>query len=279
MASTKINIADKKAAFILITLAGLFVIMTLLQDYLRSELKNSAFYFSESFMFSSFWWLFVPFLFFQFLMVKFKINLTLIIKVAIIVLPILLHLLAFPLLVQALSSLFYYHTYVFQQTFNYTLSEHIYQLVLIYSIPFVFYTYFRKKANAEVQVPAMERSAANNFYISKIAVSDGYKKCNINVIDVVYFSANSPYINIHLDSKTFLCNETLRALNAKLNPEQFVKIHKSTIINIEMVDHYTTRFNGDYDVTMKNKTQLRVSRNFASEFKKLMSNGPHFTTK
>ena len=63
---------DKRIAFVLTLLVLAFIVLTLMQDFLRSELKNSSFYFSESFMFSSFWWLFAPLLFSQYLAFRFQ---------------------------------------------------------------------------------------------------------------------------------------------------------------------------------------------------------------
>lgn len=113
---------DRQLAYVLILLVIAFVVLTLAQDFLRSNLNISPFYFAESFMFSSFWWLFAPCLFTQYFAVKNKNEKRLIFKIAVIILPVFFHLLAFPFLVWVLSSIFYYHAFSFQQTVRYTLS-------------------------------------------------------------------------------------------------------------------------------------------------------------
>lgn len=125
----------------------------------------------------------------------------------------------------------------------------------------------------------VQNESSTKHFISTILVTDGNKKQNITVLEILYFSANPPYINIHLEGKKHLYNATLRSISIKLNPEKFVRVHKSTIVNIEMVTSYTTRLNGDYDLTMKNNVQLRVSRNFATDFKNLFNKTHHLTTK
>jgi len=277
--SAKFNVTDRKAAYFLTVLVLAFVILTLTQDFLRSDLKNSAFYFSESFMFSSFWWLFAPLLFTQYLTVKQKSSKRLEFQVALIILPIFLHLIAFPFLVWVLSAVFYYHTYLFQQTFRYTLSEHLYLLILFYSIPVLFFQFISKKTKLEESVSETQIEYIADQFVSIIIVSEGNKKHSIIVSEILYFSANPPYINLHLEGKRYLHNETLKSISIKLNPDQFVRVHKSTIVNIKMVASYTTRLNGDYDLKMKNNVQLRVSRNFATDFKNLFSKTHHFTTK
>jgi len=274
----KFGLTEKKAAFVLTTLVLAFVALTMAQDFLRSGIKSSVFYFSESLMFSSFWWIFAPFLFAQYFIIKYKNSKQLACQLALIVWPILLHLLAFPFLVWALSKAFYYHTYSFQQTFRFTLSEYLYFLVIFYTIPVLFFHYFARKTKSAI-IPEIVEEAILNEFVTTFLVSEGNRKRAIPVSEILYFSANTPYINIHLDGKKHLHNETLKSISINLNPEQFVRVHKSTIVNIEMVASYTTRLNGDYDLTMKNNMQLRLSRNFASDFKNLYNKTHRFTTK
>lgn len=268
---------DRKVAFVLILFVLAFVILTLSQDFLRSGLQNSRFYFSESFLFSLFWWLFAPLLFMQYFVVKHKKGAYF--QIAVIILPIFIHLFAFPFLVWLLSSVFYYHTFSFPRTLRYTLSEHLYLLVFIYSIPFLVFQFFSKKTELIKSISQTQNRSISNQFINTILVTDAHKKHNISVSEILYFSANSPYINIHLEDKKYLHNETLKSIAIKLDPEQFVRVHKSSIVNIKMVASYTTRLNGDYDLTMKNNVQIRVSRNFATDFKNLFNKTHRFTAK
>ena len=189
-----------------------------------------------------------------------------------------MHLLAFPFLVWAVSFVFYDHTFSFQQTLRYALSEHLYQLIIMYTLPFLYYQFFTKKAEAGEKILIAEQKPTSG-YIATIIVSDGSKKFPLNVADAFYFAASPPYISIHLADKKYLNYETLKSISLKLNPEEFVRVHKSTIINIKMVASYATRRNGDYDLTMKNNVTLRVSRSFASDFKNLFNQTHRFTTK
>jgi len=277
--TTKFSITNSKAASVLTLLVLAFVVLTLAQDFLRADLKNTAFYFSESLMFSSFWWLFAPLLFAQYFVVKHKNRVELKVQAALIILPIFLHLFAFPLLVWLLSKVFYYYTYSFQQTFRYTLSENLYLLSLFYSIPVLTLQFFLKKVKRAEPAFETQNKCIENQFISHIIVSDGNRKQSIIVSEILYISATPPYINLHLEGKKYLHNETLKSVSIKLNPHQFVRVHKSTIVNIKIVTSYTSRLNGDYDLKMKNNEQLRVSRNFSTNFKNLFGKTHHLTTK
>lgn len=271
--------ADKKAFLVLLLAVLLIVALTMTQDYLRSDLRNSAFYFSESFLFSSFWWIFAPLLFAQYFAVRYTSAKRLSFQAAVILIPMAVHLFAFPFLVFFLSGIFLDHTFAFQRTLNYTLSEHVYLLALLYSLPVLTYRYFRKKITAEKELPATENEFTARQFTESILVSDGNKKIPVAVTDIIYFSANPPYISIHLAGRKYLQKETLKSISLQLNPEQFVRIHKSTIINIKQVTSYSTRLNGDYDLTMNNDVTLRVSRNFAAGFKQLLNKATQLTAK
>lgn len=270
---------DRKTALGLTLLVLAFVALTLTQDFLKSGINNSAFYFSESFMFSSFWWLFAPLLFIQYIVVVHDNNMPVKIKASIIILPFIFHLFAFPLLVWLLSSLFYYHTYIFVQIFRYTLSEHLYLLILFYTIPVLAFMFFKRHTKKEDTITAVKIENNSPQYISSLIVSDANKKYPIAVKEVLFFSANPPYINIQLQDKKYLDNNTLKSMQLVLNPQQFVRVHKSTIVNIEMVVTHTSRLNGDYDLLMKNDVQLRLSRNYAAAFKTLYNEVHRLATK
>jgi len=269
----------KKAAVACGLFVLVFVALTLTQDLVRSSLKNSAFYFSESFMFSSFWWLFAPLFFIQYLVIRQRNKTQVIFQIALIIFPILIHLFSFPLLIWILSKTFYNHTYAIQQTLTYTISEYLYVLIVLYSVPVSGFIYLRGKTKLPVLISETENETISNPFVNSIPVSEGYKKLNIAVSEIYYCSANPPYINIHLESQKYLHSETLKSVSLKLNPREFVRVHKSAIVNIKMVSSYKTRLNGDYDLTLKNNVQLRVSRNFATDFKDLFKNNHQLARK
>ena len=179
------------------------------------------------------------------------------------VIPILLHSIFYPGLVWLISRLFYYHTFNFNQTFRFGLSNYGYQMIIFYTAPVLLFQWMRKRE------PIISNKKLNNISepVSGLVVSEGRKKINIPISSIVYISSSTPYISIHAGSKKFLSNETLKSVEEKLPPDQFIRIHKSTIVNIKMVSSFQSRLNGDYDLSLQDNTILRVSRNYAAAFK------------
>lgn len=270
----------KRTGTLIMLLVPVLVLLTICQDLLKTLVNGSAFYLSESFMFSSFWWLFAPFVFAQVhFLQKTNVN-RIVLWSAGFLLPVVLHLLAFPLLVWIISGLCYYHTYAITQTLQYTLSEHFYQLLMGYAVPAISVLWIPQQTQNDkpiisVELPGLPIDARGLPHICSLLIAEGDNRICIAVADIFYCAANTPYIDIHLGHKKYLHSETLKSLRVQLDNRYFVRIHKSTLVNLAHIRSYTSRHNGDYDVTMNNGTQLRVSRHYAADFKRrLQENTP-----
>jgi len=254
---------NKKRKSIFAGCIAVFIMTNILLDYLYTLFQNSTFYISESFLFSaSYWVLFFPLWGLLSAVLK-KINKA-VLKLAVTLLAITFHLLIYPALVWLLSEVFYNHTFPYQQTFNFALSAYFIKTVLIYGFSLVALMLLSKNIH---QPQADDKICQQNFIRSIIVTDHNHQKLALAVSDILYFSANSPYISIHHLSKKYLFTSTLKSLETQLDTTQFVRIHKSSIINIQKAVSYKSRLNGDYDVTLSDGTVLRISRNYASDFK------------
>ncbi len=270
--------SKQKRNIIVVTYLSVMIFATVGLDFLYAQSQNTSFYISESLLFSCFWLLFLPLLSVQLELTRKtkKISYGLLIAA----LATTIHLFTYPALVWLLSKIFYYHTFPYWQTFNFGLREHFIKSVITYSLPLLIIAIYKNKIQYQPLVTEKKEEFPIQSFITSIIVSDSNnKKTVIETNDILYFSANSPYINIYLNGKKYLQSETLKSISEKLNIKIFIRVHKSTIVNIQQVQSYTSRLNGDYDVTMSDGSQLRVSRNFAFDFKKKFQERHRFTTK
>lgn len=263
-------------AIFIFCLIGMIVVNVIV-DYLFTQLQNSAFYFSESLLFSSYWILYLPLLPLLLKVIKLieKIELKLFTTSSFI----LLHSIIYPALVWLLSEMFFNHTFDYLQTFNFGLSAYFIKSVIIYGSSSIAFNIIIKHGSlSEKNIDIKEKINHYNFFTS-IMVIENNKTSVLAVKDIFYFSANSPYINIHHLSKRYIHTETLKSLEKQLDEKQFVRIHKSHIVNLEKISSYQSRQNGDYDVSLLNGAILRVSRNYAKDFKLKFEKFTHLTTK
>ena len=68
------------------------------------------------------------------------------------------------------------------------------------------------------------------------------------------------YAKIHARGERYEIRETLQSLEQKLDPERFVRVHRSTIVNLDYVREIQTWFRGGHQIAMKDGTQVRLSR-------------------
>jgi two-component system, LytTR family, response regulator len=107
--------------------------------------------------------------------------------------------------------------------------------------------------------------------LQRLQVKMGDRIVLIDVGDVFYFEAKDKYTFLHTSDQEHLIETTLTELEEKLDKSHFVRIHRSTIVNLKHVREMVKWFGGKYKVRMKDKaqTELVVSRGYADRIQKL----------
>jgi len=96
--------------------------------------------------------------------------------------------------------------------------------------------------------------------LERIAVEMKGKVRVVPVGEIDYFAASGPYIELHVGDRSYLIRESMQSLEGRLDPERFVRIHRSVIVRLELVETLLKGAGGDYEVQLKTGTRLRVSR-------------------
>ena len=78
--------------------------------------------------------------------------------------------------------------------------------------------------------------------------------------DIDWIEAEGNYICLHVGNRDYELRETLAALEERLNPSEFLRIHRSTIVNIHRIKEIQAWFHGYHRVLLENGTELRMSR-------------------
>lgn len=123
------------------------------------------------------------------------------------------------------------------------------------------------KNKAETLTNSLLMESSN--YPSKILVQSQNKLVTVAVEDVLRIEAFGDYSKLITDDKTYLSNYGITTLEEKLNPSIFIRVHRSSIINLNRVKELN-KYTKSYDVTMQNGDVVRVSRGYMDNIKKLM---------
>lgn len=108
-------------------------------------------------------------------------------------------------------------------------------------------------------------------HLARILIKEPKRIYFIKAEDIYWFEASGDYVILHTESKSHLINYSLTELEQRLNPENFVRIHRSTIVNVSVISEFEPYFNGEYFITLKNKTKVKLSRTYRDKLKVLFS--------
>jgi hypothetical protein len=100
-------------------------------------------------------------------------------------------------------------------------------------------------------------------FAAQFAIRAGSRIQVIYEKDVLWVSAARDYAELHTSSGTFLLRETMQSLQQRLDPERFVRIHRSRIVRWEQISELTKQDNGEYRVKLLDGSEHRSSRTFA----------------
>lgn len=104
--------------------------------------------------------------------------------------------------------------------------------------------------------------AKSSGYIDKLTVEHRGQPVVIHLRDVEYFAASGDYVEIQLPDRSYLKKGTISALEDLLDPAQFQRIHRSTIVNTRCVQSTTARGSGSYELSFPSGRKVTSSRSY-----------------
>lgn len=82
----------------------------------------------------------------------------------------------------------------------------------------------------------------------------------VPVAQIDYITAEGPYAELHVGTHRYVIRESIQHLAEKLDPEWFVRIHRSAIVRLDLVDTLLRSEGSEYHVQLKSGVRLRVGR-------------------
>ena len=105
----------------------------------------------------------------------------------------------------------------------------------------------------------------------KLAIKEHDSTLLVSIDDIDWVDAAGDYMCLHINGETHIMRSTLKNLMARLDPEKFKRIHRSTIVNLERIIKATPLQKGEYILDLDCDEQLKVSRNYRHEIKMFLS--------
>ncbi len=98
--------------------------------------------------------------------------------------------------------------------------------------------------------------------LTRLVIRSAGRISFLRVDDIDWLEAADNYVRIHAGRESHLMRETLHSLEERLDPSTFLRIHRSTVVNLNRIQELSPLFHGDYSVRLRDGTELVLSRNY-----------------
>jgi two-component system, LytTR family, response regulator len=118
----------------------------------------------------------------------------------------------------------------------------------------------------------LESITSPRNYLKRLAVRSAGKTVFLDVEEVDWIGAAENYVELHTGRMIHLIHVTMNAVEKSLDPEIFLRIHRSIIVNIGRIRDLQSGAHGEYSITLRDGTCLQSGRIYADRLKALANN-------
>jgi two-component system LytT family response regulator len=131
----------------------------------------------------------------------------------------------------------------------------------------------RAAANSSQQIISLlETIASPRSYLKRLAVRAAGKTEFVEVEDIDWMEAAENYVEVHAGRTTRLLHVTMNALEKSLDPENFLRVHRSVIVNVGRIKNLEPDAHGEYAITLRDGVRLQSGRTYSGRLRALMNN-------
>ena len=92
----------------------------------------------------------------------------------------------------------------------------------------------------------------------------------LDLADVDWIGAADNYVTLHAGPREYLIRDTMGRLERELDPDRFVRVHRSSIVQIDRVRELLPDFHGDFTLVLKTGTKLTLSRGYRAKLEAVL---------
>ena len=100
----------------------------------------------------------------------------------------------------------------------------------------------------------------------RLMVRSGGRIYFVNVDEVDWFEAADNYVRLHVGDRQHLVRDTIGGLEGRLDPDQFIRVHRSAVINVSRIEEMRPLASGDCDIVLRGGRTVRLSRTYRQGF-------------
>jgi two-component system, LytTR family, response regulator len=131
----------------------------------------------------------------------------------------------------------------------------------------------RGATNSNLQIAGLlETIASAQIYLRRLAVRSAGKTVFVDVDELDWAQGAENYVELHAGRVKHLLHATMNTLERSLDPEKFLRIHRSIIVNISRIRDLQPSVHGEYSVTLRDGTRLQSGRTYSARLRVLVNN-------
>jgi two-component system LytT family response regulator len=119
-------------------------------------------------------------------------------------------------------------------------------------------------------VSLLETIRHQRGYPERIVIKTEGRHIFLPVAAVEWIGAEGDYVQIHTAKKSYLVRERMRNLERRFDPQRFIRIHRSTIVNLDHVAAVYPGVGGEPILKLRNETELTVGRHYRPSIQRLL---------
>src|SRR5690348_8021798 len=108
----------------------------------------------------------------------------------------------------------------------------------------------------------LQQLSAPPRYLARVALRAAGKISFVNVEDILYVQAAENYVQLHLKAARHLLHVPIATFEGSLDPQLFLRIHRSLVVNVKHILELETGPHGEYIVVLQGGTRLQSSRSY-----------------
>ena len=107
-------------------------------------------------------------------------------------------------------------------------------------------------------------------YLDRLVIKSTGRVFLLKTDEIDWIEAEGNYARLHVGKESHLLRETISALDSQLDPKAFLRIHRSTIVNLNRVRELQSWFHGEFQVILRDGTQLLLSRTYREKLEQAL---------
>jgi two-component system, LytTR family, response regulator len=124
----------------------------------------------------------------------------------------------------------------------------------------------RKNTQHAAIAQLLANEQCRRAYLNRITVKRNGRILLLPMQNIEWIEAEDNYVLLHSGKEAYMLRQTLSNIHGKLDPDTFIRVHRSAIVNIEALKELQPEFDGAYGLELKSGTKLRLSRSYRERF-------------